>query len=124
MASDRLEAIIRELELRLMTPSIRNDAASAGLLLADDFAEFGSSGQIYDKASVLAALAKDPTPPPEVRAFDCRRLADGVVLVTYRTVRPSATIGGPPTQTLRSSVWRRTGDRWQLVFHQGTRLSA
>ena len=28
-------------------------------LLADDFIEFGSSGRVYDKASIIKALAED-----------------------------------------------------------------
>ena len=66
MATDPIEAVIRDLELRLMTPAIRNYPELAGLLLADDFLEFGSSGQTYDKAAVLAAIANDATPAPDI----------------------------------------------------------
>jgi hypothetical protein len=46
-------------------------------------------------------------------------LAPGVVLVTYRMVRRTAS-GEPPQHLLRSSVWKLIGGRWQIVFHQGT----
>jgi hypothetical protein len=25
-----------------------------------------------------------------------------------------------PANSLRSSIWRRQGEQWQMVFHQGT----
>ena len=29
----------------------------------------------------------------------------------------------PPVYTLRSSVWRKRGERWRMVFHQATLTS-
>ena len=51
--------------------------------------------------------------PVAVSDFAARRLAPSVVLLTYR-----ATADG--VATLRSSIWRRAGDCWQMMFHQGT----
>ena len=61
-----------------MTPRIRSDASLAGALLAEEFVEFGSSGNAYDKREVLAAIANEVSTPPEIAEFTvksiCRRL--------------------------------------------------
>ena len=123
MVTDPIEAVIRDLELRLMTPAIRNYPELAGLLLADDFLEFGSSGQTYDKAAVLAAIANDATPAPDIETFSVRCLSSNLVLATYKTSR-RAVQGEHPERSLRSSLWRQAGDGWELLFHQGTPVVA
>ena len=82
-------------------------------MLDDGFREFGSLGRVWDRASILAALAVDDTPAPDVGDVVGTALGPDVVLVTYRTTRPDR-------DTLRSSIWRRRDARWLLVFHQGT----
>ena len=110
---------IRELELQLLDPKVRMSRALASALLADDFVEFGSSGRVYDKVSVLDALAIDASVAPAVRDFAVKALGPGVYLATYCTVR-HASSGEDMRQALRSSIWRQTGAHWQLVFNQGT----
>ena len=51
-----LHAHIQELEVRLFQREIRLDAASLEALLADDFMEFGASGNAWNKADVIAGL--------------------------------------------------------------------
>jgi hypothetical protein len=104
---------IRDLEERLLRPEVRASAAALEALLADDFVEFGSSGTVYDKHSIIAALLREELDgePCTMRDFAARRLAPGVVLVTYRITE---------SRTLRSSIWRAVDERWQMVFHQGT----
>lgn len=106
-------SLIRELEERLLRPDVRASEAALGALLTDDFVEFGSSGTIYDKRSIIAALLREEPDgePRTMRDFAIRRLAADVVLVTYRIVE---------SRTLRSSIWRAAGGRWQMIFHQGT----
>jgi hypothetical protein len=48
-------------------------------------------------------------------------LTADVALVTYRVVRRDRTEESTAA-SLRSSVWRHHGGRWQMVFHQGTRV--
>jgi hypothetical protein len=99
-------------ELRLMDRAVRHGSGAA-TLLDDGFREFGSSGRVWDRASILAALAVDDTPAPDVGDVAGTALGPDVVLVTYRST-------GPDRSTLRSSVWRRRDGHWRLVFHQGT----
>ena len=114
-----LTETIRELELQLLDPKVRMSRALAAALLADDFVEFGSSGSVYDKVSVLDALATDASVAPAVRDFEVKALGPDVVLAIFRTVRLGPS-GEVMRQALRSSIWRQVGGRWQLVFHQGT----
>ncbi|MGA7858742.1 MAG: hypothetical protein WCA11_12480, partial [Terracidiphilus sp.] len=57
--------------------------------------------------------------PPAIESFECRLIAAGVALVTYRAVRtcPGSTGRG---STLRSSIWTEISGVWRLRFHQGT----
>jgi hypothetical protein len=45
-----------------------------------------------------------------------------VALLTYRSVVDPGD-GGPSRVALRSSVWRREGDRWRMELHQITQLA-
>lgn len=78
--------------------------------------EFGSSGRTYAKADMLAALREEATSAVSASGFRLRLLAPDVALLTYRSCRH----GEPAFHALRSSLWRREGGRWRLVFHQGT----
>jgi hypothetical protein len=102
-------AMFRDLETSLHRHEIRASPERASALIADDFVEFGKSGKVYDKATVLAQMKREqPGPQVLVEDFAVRALAPEVVLVTYRT------------SALRSSIWVRREGKWQLVFHQGT----
>jgi len=54
-----LKTTIYDLETSLPKPDIRSSANNLDFLLADDFKEFGSSGEIYDKKTILERLQKD-----------------------------------------------------------------
>ena len=100
-------------ELRLLDPATRADPALSRELLHPDFTEFGASGRIWDRESIVVAMAADPgelTMAEEMRGF---QLAPDVVLLTYRVNRRAQS-------SLRSSIWTVYDGRWVLVFHQGT----
>jgi hypothetical protein len=103
-------------ELRLLDPGTRADPALSRSLLHPDFTEFGASGRIWDRESIVEAMAADPgslVTAEEMRGF---RLAPDVVLLTYR-------VNGPEGAALRSSIWMAHGGRWVLVFHQATAVA-
>ena len=58
--------------------------------------------------------------PPALSDFEARLLAPGVALVTYKTTR-RASPGQPASAALRSSLWVERENRWQVIFHQGTK---
>jgi GNAT superfamily N-acetyltransferase len=111
--------LIRALELRLLEPDVRSSAAAMGELLADDFAEIGASGRVYDKALIVATIGQDDLQEAIVDDFEVHLLAPGIVLATYR-LRSRTTGAGVTRHTLRSSLWVLDGERWRLRFHQGT----
>jgi hypothetical protein len=107
-------------ELALLDPSVRRHRDRVSALLAEDFIEFGSSGRVWTREIIIDLLANEEFQPTALEDFHCGRIADGVMLVTYRTVRPGVD-GGAPTSTLRSSLWvREASGEWRIRFHQGT----
>jgi hypothetical protein len=106
------------LEEELLRADVRHDPQRLGALIADDFREFGTSGRVFDKPSILAELAKEPPAELSLTDFACHQVTPDVALVTYRSQRtdPAGT-----RRALRSSLWIHRDGRWQIVFHQGTR---
>lgn len=107
-------------ERELLTPRCRADPARVAALLADDFCEFGASGRRWDRASTVAALTADTDvehdPPIQDTEMTGRLLADGLVLLTYRSQNGDRA-------ARRSSLWRLEDGRWRVFFHQGTLLA-
>jgi hypothetical protein len=111
--AEGVEAHLIELELRLQVSTTRKDAAALAELLCEDFREFGASGRIWDRASIIAELSAEAPHQIISENFECQRLSSELALLTYvcRT---------PTRRTLRSSLWRLEGDSWRALFHQGT----
>lgn len=113
-----LEELLLTLEQRLMDPVFREDRAQVSALLAEGFREFGSSGRIWSRDEILNPSEK-MQPAPLVEDFTIHTIVPELVQVTYRTL---PTMPGGKPSALRSSLWVRRGDRWQMLFHQGTRI--
>ncbi|RRV04600.1 nuclear transport factor 2 family protein [Pseudomonas sp. v388] len=108
-----LKENIQELEERLLRREVRSNESVAALL-ADDFVEFGASGQVWNKSEVIAGLKSEVFVARSISNVQVRTLAECVVLLTY--------VCHSTTTSLRSSIWRLDGGNWQMTFHQGTRL--
>lgn len=121
-ADNPLLDLFRDLEQKLHRPEIRRSPDAVRALLADEFIEFGSSGTVYDKASIIEALSEEPVAAaaliPEVHHFAVQSIASDAVLVTYQSSRYLD--GAAKRVTLRSSIWKLIDGRWQMLFHQGT----
>ncbi|MGK5071173.1 DUF4440 domain-containing protein [Janthinobacterium sp. RT4P48] len=117
--STALAAHLQALEAALQSQAVRADSARLGALLADEFFEFGSSGNVWTRAATLADLPDDVFCPRGIEDFQAQLLAEDVALVTYRSQRLA--VGALPAgASLRSSLWKRRDGRWQMAFHQGT----
>ena len=88
-----------------------------------DFWEVGASGAVYRRSDVLATLHErysdpdyDPMEGLAVEDFAVRHLAGGTWLATYLLRQ-----GARPSR--RASMWRHDGERWVLLYHQGTVIS-
>ena len=122
MLSETDTAALRALEERLAMPAASESRESLALILAAEFREFGSSGRTFERSSVLDALVAGGRPQLKFEGFKTTPIRDGVTLVTY----VARSIAGPGWKqpSLRSSLWVWRDARWQMIFHQGTRLAA
>lgn len=116
--SAAVEAAI-EGELRLLAPEVRSSPELVGALLHPEFHEFGASGRHWDRAAIIAALARTTDPgakPIMASRMQGVQLAPDLVHLTFDTENNGRCVH-------RSSLWRRTEDGWLLYFHQGTPFS-
>ncbi len=111
-----LHAHLLGLEQALQQSTTRSDATRLAQLLAEDFVEYGASGNVWgSRAQVIDGLQDEVFAARRITEFAVKKLlSKGVALVTYRGHR-----GGVGT-SLRSSIWREEKGQWQMVFHQGT----
>jgi hypothetical protein len=115
---------ILALEMNLLRSPFRYDHMFLERVLAKDFTEFGKSGRVYDKIDTIAALIDENqneaqiSTELEMRSVKFTDLGLDAVLLTY-TLKPS-TDDAAEISSLRSSIWKRYGEEWKLVFHQGT----
>ncbi len=112
---------LQHLEELLLLNAVRKDPKQLSALLAADFREIGSSGRTFSRAEILEELqTESPLLTMTLSDFRCSLLSDVLALVNYQTIRnaPDAS----PVVALRSSLWILRDDRWQILFHQGTRV--
>ncbi|KGX85424.1 nuclear transport factor 2 family protein [Pontibacillus marinus] len=113
---EQIKDEIYALETKLLKPEIRASRDELDQLIADDFWEFGSSGESFGKENVLERLPKVKRAEGfSVSDFDARLLASDVVLTTFKTYKASK-----DQHALRSSIWKKNNGHWQMTFHQGT----
>jgi hypothetical protein len=116
MNSER-DQLLFELEQRLAQVGGRLSTEDAFSLIAEDFVEFGSSGKVWSKAEIIAAMSQWSPIERIVENFSVRELSASVCLVTYKVIGVDRRAS---PFSLRSSIWRKNGETWQIVFHQGT----
>ena len=99
-------------------PEFGTSQADFDRMMAEDFWEVGASGRVYGREFALEELQRRFSTPHEdiweTSDFRCRRLAAGVYLLTYTLVQDRK------RRTRRSTIWQRTLEGWEIVYHQGT----
>lgn len=88
-------------------------------LIDNEFIEIGSSAVIYDRTEVIRWLASDDQSERIGTSFKAHPLSENIILLTYVS-RIKDTPFVESKQAMRSSIWRLTGGKWRMVFHQGT----
>jgi hypothetical protein len=121
MQMSSLKDILKSLEEKLLEPKTRASMQELEILLAPEFREFASSGEIFNKAEVVASLLAEAPIERSLTNFDLIPLAADIALVTYKASKLSGD-QGIQKNSLRSSVWRLKDGQWQMIFHQGTKL--
>ncbi|NUJ99805.1 nuclear transport factor 2 family protein [Streptomyces lunaelactis] len=119
--TDPTEAVnaAMEAEFRLLDPAVRSSPELLAELFHPDYQEFGSSGRVWDRDAIIAVLTARDAPAPRpitTSRMQGVQLAPDVVHLTFDTESGTHCAH-------RSSLWRLTGGRWLLYFHQGTRFS-
>lgn len=106
-------------ERQLLQSATRSSAEALEGLLDAAFREIGASGTLWSRKGIIEALVGDDKAQAGSIAdeeMEGRRLTEDLVLLTY--VSDAA-----GRRARRSSLWRRSGESWLLVHHQGTLLS-
>jgi|SRR5690554_6897465 hypothetical protein len=118
---ESLKQHIYDLENRLLQPEIRSSKEKMGELLTGDFFEFCSSGWVYffSEDDFADGDQGQTVFNCEIKDFDIRILAPGVVLATYKAIKHHET-REDMKYSLRSSIWKSFNGQWKIVFHQGT----
>ncbi len=113
--------VFYNLETSLHKKEIRNSREKVEALIADDFVEFGKSGDVFNKKDIIDQLEKENVDLQiNVSDFLAKELSPEVVLVTY-TANMLDDDNATTISTNRSSIWVWRDQRWQMVFHQGTK---
>jgi len=105
------------LERALLSPAVRGSVERLDELLDPEFREIGASGRLWTRGEMISALVEgdQSDEPIEAEDFHATPIGTGLVLLTY--------VSDPAGRVARrSSLWRRSGDRWRLLHHQGTLL--
>ncbi|MEU2823743.1 nuclear transport factor 2 family protein [Streptomyces bacillaris] len=103
-------------ELRLLDPVVRASAELLAALLHPEFREIGTSGRLWNRETIIAALTADDAPRPgplTASRMQGEELCSDVVHLTFDTESKGL-------RSHRSSLWRLTGSGWRLYFHQAT----
>ena len=118
----RMLDLFRDLEEKLLRQETRNSPGEVATLLHPDFFEFGQSGAVWNRQHI-DRLAQEHPMESSLTDLSVRSLAADVTLVTYCAVARYPASGNE-WHSLRSSVWKLTDGRWQMIFHQGTPTQA
>jgi len=116
-----LQTVLAELSSRepiFHRPEFGTTRADFENMTAKDFWETGASGRRYSRQFVLDELEKRFAAPHEdvweASEFQCRKLGEDTYLLTYTLIQDHVRL------TRRTTIWRKTMEGWEIMFHQGT----
>jgi hypothetical protein len=120
-----LLAVFEELCLRepiFHTPAFGATVSDLERYMAPEYWEVGASGRRYSREFILRTL--DAKPPIDAASagwqsyqHGLRRLGPDTYLFTY-TLRQAERL------TRRATIWQHVSEGWQILYHQGTIVSA
>lgn len=112
-----LKEQLQQLEEALLQANVRTTKENLHQYLADDFFEFGSSGQVLYKDENINELDLGVV-KMTLSKFEIHPLSEDVVLATYMIYNELTT-----QYSLRSSIWKKIDNKWKMKFHQGTKIN-
>lgn len=105
-----------KLEESLWIAETRFDLVYMDNIWHADFVEFGCSGQVYSRETILLITGDTIRAKLPFENFEIIALSTDVVQITY-----ISEVQYDERQVCnRSSIWVKTADGWKLRFHQGT----
>ena len=117
-------AVMRELMQReplFHRPDFGTTRKDFEKMIAPAFWEVGASGRRYSRQFVLDVLEERYEKPTEavweIGDFHCFEIATDNYLVSYTLIQGERV-------TRRATIWRGTAEGWQILFHQGTIVTA
>ena len=114
-----IEKELKYLEKLLLKPSVRKSIPALSEILSDDYIEFGSSGNAYTKKVIIKTLQEETVQKIYLSKFKIKELGKNYFLVTYRAAKEE---NGEKFYSLRSSIWRKKKKKFEMIFHQGTKV--
>lgn len=112
---------IKVLEERLLHADMREDPSLLDELLSENFEEIGSSGAINSRLAVVNWLVnKNKNDRWMLSDFRVSVLSTEIVLAIYQAQRITDN-DSVACATIRSSIWKRHGRSWKMMFHQASR---
>ena len=111
-----LKQLILQYEKDFFKKGFCNKRYNLELRIHDEFMEFGQSGCVYYKDSIIDYLINLPTDKDiEIRNFDLKQIKEDIAIVHYISLDRDS-----DTSAVRTSIWMKVDCDWKLYFHQGT----
>jgi hypothetical protein len=103
-------------------PEFASTRADFEQMTSPNYWEVGASGRRYSRDFILHTLEQNPPVDADVAGWQssdhqCRRLSQDTYLFTY-TLRQGKRL------TRRATIWQKAPEGWQILYHQGTVVSA
>ncbi len=111
-----MKDFFQKLEEKLLTQEVRASEKELSTLLDNDFIEYGSSWNIYNKDYILDRLPKSPFTQILISDFEIFPISESFVQTRFKTQEFEDN-----RFCLRSSIWEKYWDNdWKMIFHQWT----
>ena len=121
--NDAITDQVRQLELKLLHSDIKVMPSLLDALLATEFEEIGGNGAVNSRQEVVGWLwNKNSQDRWSLTDFRVRELSTDLVLAIYHAEKVVGQKNIVSKGSIRSSIWKRNTQGWQMVFHQASRI--
>jgi hypothetical protein len=119
---EKTASLLQEYEYNILHNEFSDDVEK---LLADELWEISADGSTHTRDEICHWLKKKPSDARwDIKNFDMKTLSDELALVTYWAKMLSPVVSDSKG-TLHSSLWKKNSrKKWQMVFHQATKLDS
>ena len=112
----KLEEQILEYENDFFKKKFCSNMENLNNRIHDDFIEFGKSGKVFNKDSIIEYLINlDDDRDIEIESFEINIMKKDFLVVNYISDEKEI-----DKRAVRTSIWINENENWKLYFHQGT----